>query len=844
MLQTGDYVVLRAEGAGTRHPLGLLRSEHREVQRFTDLRCGIEPWGADHPPSVSECVFEVYACVNHETYSAAHNGHDLMEHAVADSIVHYGQHIQLLHVKSSQMLHVDVRSRAQEDFSMQVGLQKTTLGPGDQYDERLGDDSESFLNAWFCVEPPLQSQQAGDAVKLGDSVLLCNRRWKRYLNARCDELVQEVSASFHQAHEAARFTIIPFSRQTNDPFTRTTVRGGSLVRLFHSESRCFLVNEEINDPARSSAKKEQQPLAPPPNSSAVSSAGPDLLEKTPICWNCGKRPHPPHYASNCPEPSQHATDHHAVAEVWLRPAQRVDLDPTDNVTESGDHLHGLAPDLSGAAAAASAAAASPTTAPLHMLTNPGSMSVWRLERPEIHWGGGPLESGGTYRIRHVPSGRLLCVRRKLVDAAGGGAGGAGGAGGVGAAGAVGSAAGAVGSIPNQVVRADLVCLKAEDCLAGGSGGMGLDGADPVPLVDPVLTELLRHWSEHGEGDRGGGSSEDEDEDEDEDEGRRHWKMLSKTMAMSAKNGSGEHLHWKNGSGAAAGVGSGIVWCHDDTLFRLVMSDVATPMAQKSVDRSTASLNSERQGRRQGGDAMDGRDGHQQADHELAYSDAEEKEGKPKIKKGMAMGNIVMASMQARTQSTKDTRFSTTPQDQQRPRKETRKHRAPPTPHPAVVAPAEVSNGSFVNGPEISAGGRPLGGGSFIRVQHVATGLWLQSVADKPDGKAGFDGGAGGAGGARGRSSKANSTSSFTNSNDGAASPWRLVALSETVKETDYLQLQAVHPDEEDRIDFILGARQCLQRRFRRIRRVLASGKELKIEHGELIVDVVQYSAVV
>jgi hypothetical protein len=221
-------------------------------------------------------VFQVFACVNHETYGAALQQQqvDLLENATTNCTVHYGQHIQLLHVKSSQKMHVDVRSRAQEDFSMQVGLQKTTIGPGDEYDERLGDDSESFLNAWFCVEPPLQSQQAGDPVRLTDSVLLCNRRWKRYLNARCDDQVQEVSASFHQSHQAARFTIIPFSRPTNhkDMFVPQVIRGGGLVRLFHSESRCFLVNEELNDPARRASANNSTSKLPPHQSQHTNSA--------------------------------------------------------------------------------------------------------------------------------------------------------------------------------------------------------------------------------------------------------------------------------------------------------------------------------------------------------------------------------------------------------------------------------------------------------------------------------------------------------------------------------------------------------------------------------------------
>jgi hypothetical protein len=56
-----------------------------------------------------------------------------------------------------------------------------------------------------------------------------------------------------------------------------------------------------------------------------------------------------------------------------------------------------------------------------------------------------------------------------------------------------------------------------------------------------------------------------------------------------------------------------------------------------------------------------------------------------------------------------------------------------------------------------------------------------------------------------------------------------VALSDLLNETDYLQLQTVASAEQDQIDYVLGAKRCLQRRLRRIRRILASSKDLTIE---------------
>jgi hypothetical protein len=186
--------------------------------------------------------------------------------------------------------------------------------------------SDNFFDSWFCLEPPLQSQQTGDPVCFGNSVIACNQRWKRYLHARNDGKAKEMSASFHQS---TRLVLVPFSRlhgmgiphsvamqrsaqmQQHQQYQQVLpLCGGDWLRLFHVESQSFLANDLIPKKVTQSGGAEgiaskDKPHQPETNKgletspagagSAVVSPPPpppilvDFLQKTPICWNCGQR---------------------------------------------------------------------------------------------------------------------------------------------------------------------------------------------------------------------------------------------------------------------------------------------------------------------------------------------------------------------------------------------------------------------------------------------------------------------------------------------------------------------------------------------------------------------------
>ncbi|CAH8540668.1 unnamed protein product [Dicrocoelium dendriticum] len=142
----------------------------------------------------------------------------------------YGSIVQLLHLKSERIVTFSKRTPALLDLSaVKVRLKKSETS-----------------GAWMYVKPFYKHTKLGDPVLVGDKVLLASVRTGHVLNVSVDDSIEG-----KQKAEINGFVGSLSSWRINLYLShfeniKNVLKGGDVIRLFHSESERFLTCDEYN----------------------------------------------------------------------------------------------------------------------------------------------------------------------------------------------------------------------------------------------------------------------------------------------------------------------------------------------------------------------------------------------------------------------------------------------------------------------------------------------------------------------------------------------------------------------------------------------------------------------
>ncbi|KAK4470965.1 hypothetical protein MN116_006470 [Schistosoma mekongi] len=153
------------------------------------------------------------------------------------SVVYYGSIVELVHVKSNKVL------RARKELSPQF-KDATVYFTLEEYE---GDES------WFIIQPSYKHKQMGDPVVIGDKVIIFACRAGCALNiehinpsVKHNKLMTNIN--HHGINDHSNTTSweinLYLSYQEN---LEHILKGGDIIRLFHSDSEKFLTCDEYHD---------------------------------------------------------------------------------------------------------------------------------------------------------------------------------------------------------------------------------------------------------------------------------------------------------------------------------------------------------------------------------------------------------------------------------------------------------------------------------------------------------------------------------------------------------------------------------------------------------------------
>ncbi|CAH8570449.1 unnamed protein product [Schistosoma intercalatum] len=151
-----------------------------------------------------------------------------LQRRLQESVVYYGNIIQLLHVKSNKIL----RAKKQLSPEFKDASVRFTL------EEYQGDES------WFIIQPSYKHKQIGDPVVIGDKVTLfacragCALNIKQ-LNSNTKQHKLMSDTNHHEINNNNTSWQINLYLSYQDNLEHI-LKGGDIIRLFHSEAEKFL----------------------------------------------------------------------------------------------------------------------------------------------------------------------------------------------------------------------------------------------------------------------------------------------------------------------------------------------------------------------------------------------------------------------------------------------------------------------------------------------------------------------------------------------------------------------------------------------------------------------------